>query len=105
MTCRETVKDFVISALNLGGFKSINCKETVKDFVTSDQEFHFVKGIFKLEILANVKRLEIPAFFLTLPRADLTWNEIPIIIWKLIEVHFHILSLSYQDHCKALNKN
>ena len=45
MTCRETVKDFVISALNLGGFKSINCKETVKDFVTSDQEFHFVKGI------------------------------------------------------------
>lgn len=56
MTCRETVKDFAISALNLEvlksffkkGFKSINCRETVKDFVTSEQEFHFlnnVKGI------------------------------------------------------------
>ena len=69
------------------------------------KEFQLIGKVFKLEILANVKRLEIPAFFLTLPRADLTWNEIPIIIWKLIEVHFHILSLSYQDHCKALNKN
>lgn len=69
------------------------------------KEFQLIGKVFKLEILANVKRLEIPAFFLTLPRADLTWNEIPIIIWKLIEAHFHILSLSYQDHCKALNKN
>ena len=69
------------------------------------KKFQLIGKVFKLEILANVKRLEIPAFFLTLPRADLTWNEIPIIIWKLIEAHFHILSLSYQDHCKALNKN
>lgn len=69
------------------------------------KEFQLIGKVFKLEILANVKRLEIPAFFLTLPRADLTWNEIPIIIRKLIEAHFHILSLSYQDHCKALNKN
>lgn len=69
------------------------------------KEFQLIGKVFKLEILANVKRLEIPAFFLTLPRADLTWNEIPIIIWKLVEAHFHILSLSYQDHCKALNKN
>ena len=69
------------------------------------KEFQLIGKVFKLEILTNVKRLEIPAFFLTLPRADLTWNEIPIIIWKLIEAHFHILSLSYQDHCKALNKN
>ena len=69
------------------------------------KEFQLIGKVFKLEILANVKRLEVPAFFLTLPRADLTWNEIPIIIWKLIEAHFHILSLSYQDHCKALNKN
>ena len=57
------------------------------------KEFQLIGKVFKLEILANVKRLEIPAFFLTLPRADLTWNEIPIIIWKLIEAHFHILSL------------
>ena len=69
------------------------------------KEFQLIGKVFKLEILANVKRLEVPAFFLTLPRADLTWNEIPIIIRKLIEAHFHILSLSYQDHCKALNKN
>ena len=69
------------------------------------KKFQLIGKVFKLEILANVKRLEIPAFFLTLPRADLTWNEIPIIIRKLIEAHFHILSLSYQDHCKALNKN
>ena len=57
------------------------------------KEFQLIGKVFKLEILANVKRLEIPAFFLTLPRADLTWNEIPIIIRKLIEAHFHILSL------------
>ena len=69
------------------------------------KEFQLIGKVFKLEILANVKGLEVPAFFLTLPRADLTWNEIPIIIRKLIEAHFHILSLSYQDHCKALNKN
>lgn len=57
------------------------------------KEFQLIGKVFKLEILTNVKRLEIPAFFLTLPRADLTWNEIPIIIRKLIEAHFHILSL------------
>lgn len=69
------------------------------------KEFQLIGKVFKLEILANVKRLEIPAFFLTLPRADIRWNEIPIIIRKLNEAHFHILSLSYQEHCTALNKN
>ena len=64
-------------------------RETVKDVLASDQAFSFantIKGTpayrkrFKPEILAMVKQLGIPTFFLTLSCADLRWNKILAII-------------------------
>ena len=52
-----------------------------------------------------VKQLRISTFFLILSCADLRWNEILVIIRKLNEVDFDILSLSYRDRCKVLNEN
>ena len=80
----------------------------------SDQAFSFINTVkgtpaywkrFKSEVLAMVKQLRISKFFLTLPCADLRWNEILVIIRKLNEVDFDILSLSYRDRCKVLNEN
>ena len=104
----------VTGVLNAGSFKNVKFRETVKDFLASDQAFSFMNTIketpacwkrFKSEVLAMVKQLGIPKFFLTLSCADLTWNEILAIIKKLNEADFDISSLSYHDRCKILNKN
>ena len=80
----------------------------------SDQAFSFINTVkgtpaywkrFKSEVLAMVKQLRISTFFLILSCADLRWNEILVIIRKLNEVDFDILSLSYRDRCKVLNEN
>ena len=66
--------------LNAGSFKSINFKETVKDFVPSDKKFSFINAIketpaywkrFQSKVLAMVKQLGTPTFFITLSGADL----------------------------------
>ena len=99
------------------GTLSNNFKETIKQFVANDKAFRFmtpVKGThaywkkFLNEVLAMVKQLGIPTFFLTLTCADLRWNELISIIFKLkgTEVSENdINKMSYHDRCDALNSN
>ena len=63
---------------------------------------------FLYEVLAMVKQLGIPTFFLTLSCADLRWNELISIISKLNKLNLSdldIINLSYQDRCNLLNSN
>ena len=89
-------------ALNAGSFKSRIFRKAVKDFLASEQAFSFMKTItgtpthwkrFKSKVLAVVKELGIPTFFLTLPCTDLRWKEILTIIIKLNEADFKSLIL------------
>ena len=100
----------VTGVLNAGSFKSVKFRETVKDFVAKDQALNFMKELQLIEkdlsqVLALVKQLGTPTFFLTLSCTDLRWNEIVTITTKLNEADFDISSLSYLDHCKILNEN
>ena len=47
-----------------------------------------------------VKQLGTPTFFLTFSCADLRWNELISIIYKLNRV-----DMSYHERCDKLNKN
>ena len=54
------------------------------------------------------KQLGTPIFFLTLPFADLRWNELISIIFKLNGIDIAdegIDRLSYHEGCDTLNKN
>ena len=60
------------------------------------------------EVLAMVKQLGIPTFFMTLSCADLRWNELVEIIPKLNRLDFSddvIKNMTYQERCNTLNKN
>ena len=74
------------------GMLSNNFSETVKSFIAKDEGFNFMNSIkgtpaywkkFLFEILAMVKQLGLPTFFMTLSCADLRWNELISIISKL----------------------
>ncbi|XP_066910247.1 uncharacterized protein [Clytia hemisphaerica] len=107
-----------VAASNLNaGMLSQNFKETVKQFIANDKAFAFmstVKGTpaywkkFQQEVLAMVKQLGPPTFFLTLSCADLRWNELISIIYKLkgqnVTNEF-IENLSYHERCDLLNSN
>ena len=96
---------------------SRNVKETVQHFIASDEAFSFMNTIkgtpaywkkFLHEVLAMVKQLGQPTFFLTLSCADLRWNELISITSKLegsVLSEDEIQDLSYQDRCKLLNKD
>ena len=59
-------------------------------------------------VLATVKQLGTPTFFLTLPCADLRWNELISIIFKLNRVDIsdeEVDEMSYHERCDKLNKN
>ena len=69
-----------------------NYKSTIQQFLAHDKAFSFMSPIkgtpaywkrFLLEVLAMVKQLGIPTFFLTLSCADLRWNELVSIFSKL----------------------
>ena len=60
---------------------------------------------FKSVVLAMVKQLGFPTFFLALSSADLRWNELVEIIQKLSKAHFNLSNLSYHDRCSILNSN
>ena len=63
---------------------------------------------FLHEVLAMVKQLGIPTYFLTLPYADLRWDELPYIINKLNNLNLtdeEIRNLTYQQRTKLLNDN
>ena len=60
------------------------------------------------EVLAMVKQLGIPTFFMTLSCADLWWNELVEIISKLNRLEFSddvIKNMTYQERYNTLNKN
>ena len=71
---------------------SNNFSETVKSFIAKDDGFNFMNSVkgtpaywkkFLFEVLAMVKQLGLPTFFMTLSCADLGWNELITIISKL----------------------
>ena len=94
-----------------------NYKESIRYIVRSDQAFYFMNSIkgspaywkkFQLEILAMIKQLSCPSFFITLPCADLHWEEIPKIIAAANGHSFssdELKTLDYFEKCKFLNAN
>lgn len=69
-----------------------NYEVSAKHFVSNDQDFWFMNQItltlaylkkFQGKMLAMVKQLGWPTFFLTLSFADLRWNELVESISKL----------------------
>ena len=63
---------------------------------------------FLFEVLAMVKQLGIPTFFMTLSCANLRWNELGEIISKPNCLDFSddvIKNMIYQVRCNTLNKN
>ena len=63
---------------------------------------------FLHEVLAMVKQLGIPTYFLTLSCGDLRWNELPYIINHLNNLNLtdeEIRNLTYQQRTKLLNDN
>ena len=60
------------------------------------------------DVVAMVKQLGIPTYFLRLSCADLRWEKLPYIINKLNNLglsHEELKSLSYQERCNFLNNN
>ena len=99
------------------GMLSLNFKEKVKEFISNDQGYSFMNTIkgtpaywkrFLQEVLAMVKQLGLPTFFLTLSCADLRWNDLVSIIKNLQGETMsdeEINSLPYLDRCHILNSN
>ena len=74
------------------GMLSQNFSERVKSFVVKDDAYHFMNTIkgtpaywekFLYEVLAMVKQLGLPTFFMALSCADLHWNELISVISSL----------------------
>ena len=94
-----------------------NFKETVKSFLAEENAYTFMNSIkgspaywksMLSDVLAMVKQLGIPSFFLTLSCADLRWDEFPEIISKLNEKDVspeEISTMSYFEKCELLNSN
>ena len=63
---------------------------------------------FLFEVLAMVKQLGIPIYFLTLSCVDLRWDNLLYIINKLHNVGLsdeELQNLSYQERTKLLHEN
>ena len=99
------------------GMLTGNFKETVQSFVANDEAYSFMSTIkgtpaywkrFLFEVLAMVKQLGLPTYFMTLSCADLRWSELPSIISKLNGSEIfdeEINLLSYEERCNILNSN
>ena len=93
------------------GMVSKNFKENVKKFIARDKGYSFmnvIKGApaywkkFLYGVLAMVKQLVMPTFFLTLSCADLRWNELISIISKLNGLNISdedINQMPYLERC------
>ena len=94
-----------------------NFKKTVETLATSDKGFVFMNTIkgtpafwkrFQLEVLAMIRRLGCPTFFVTLSCADLHWNDLIANMFKLKRQNIseeHIKNISYFQKCEILNEN
>ena len=99
------------------GMLSSNFSDTVKSFIAKDEGFSFMNSVkgtpaywkkFLFEVLAMVKQLGLPTFFMTLSCADLRWNELISIISKLKGENLSeddIRNMSYFERCRYLNLN
>ncbi|XP_066911767.1 uncharacterized protein [Clytia hemisphaerica] len=107
-----------VSGRNISaGMLSSNFKENVKNFVVNEVAYTFMNSVkvsaaywknMLSDVLAMVKQLEIPSFFMTLSCADLRWNELPYIISRLNGQELsdeEIIALPYFERCELLNSN
>ena len=104
----------VKGSIKVGQLRS-NYKETLRSFICQDQAFLFMNSVkgtpaywknFLYDVLAMVKQLGLPTFFLTLSCADLRWNELVQIINRLNNMHLpNENDLDYFEKCSLLNQN
>ena len=89
----------VLSNDSTTGMLSKNFKQRVQEFIAKDKAFSFISSIkgttapwknILHQVLAMVKQLGTPIFFLTLPCADLRWKELISIIFKLNHVDISV---------------
>ena len=107
----------VISNNLTAGMPDKNFNQRVKELVAKNKAFRFMssnKGTlaywknFLHQVLAMVKKLGTPKFFLTFSCANLRWNELISIIFKLNGIDIadeDINRLSYHERRDTLNKN
>ena len=94
-----------------------NFSETVQALFARDKAYRFMNSIrgtpayckkFLHEVLAMVKQVSLPTFFMTLSCADLSWNELISIISTLKSKKLQeeeINRLDYFQRCYYLNLN
>jgi len=99
------------------GRVSQNFKETVSGLIANDDAYNFMNQLkgtpaywkrFLLEVLAMVKQLGLPTYFMTLSCADLRWNELVDIIQKLKGEELteaEIENMNYIERTSALQSN
>ena len=99
------------------GMLSQSFAETVLSFVGKDEAYRFMNTIkgtpvywkkFLHEVLAMVKQLGLPTFFITLSCADLQWNELLLIIAELrgeVLSEDSINEVDFFERCRYLNLN
>ena len=99
------------------GLLSSNYNEIIKSFITQDRGFSFMSSVkgtpaywktFLFDVLAMIRQLGLPTYFMTLSCADLRWNELVAIISKLNGKNIteeEIESLTYFERCNILNSN
>ena len=90
---------------------------TIRWFVASDNAFLFISLVkgksaywkhFLYDVLAMVKQLGIPTYFLILSSPNLRWEELPYIVNKFSNPGLseeELKNLSYQERCNLLYKN
>ena len=90
---------------------------TMQHLIFSDQAYYFMKNItgspaywknFLFDVVAMIKQLGPPAWWITFSCADLCWNEIYKILSKLKGHEMsdtEIEHMTYDEKCKMLNSN
>ena len=103
-------------SLTAGEVRSID-SSSFQNLIFSDQAYFFMKNIpgspsywkrFMYEVIAVIKQLGPPSWWMTLSCADLQWNEIYKILSKLKGREMtddEIAAMSYDEQCKMLNSN
>ena len=90
---------------------------TMQHLIFSDQVYYFMKNIpgspaywknFLFDVVAMIKQLGPPAWWITFSCADLRWNELYNILSKLKGHEIsdnEIEHMTYDEKCKMLNSN
>ena len=92
-------------------------KQSLQNLICKDQAYLFIRQIpgsppywqkFMFEVVAMVKQLGIPTWFMTLSCADLRWPELFQIIARTQGINMtdeQVEALSYNEKCSMLNLN